>query len=339
MATVTKDQPAGDLQGHLFVRQASGLVRGSSSRDGFIYSLIAINPIILGLYIFSLAPAVPQGGLLWAVIIANLFIAFEVVVYSALVYGHSSRRRRLRVAEPHPARVDRLRAGGHGLVVHHVALGRRSTRASWCGKVQKPILTLVGATGVATWFTGKTGTFVSCLMVIGFCALFISIGMRSYAKLQRICLWIGLAALLVVFALLATHDRSSFEAAFNREATDLYGASPDAYDRTLGAAGYDPPGLWDFSFGPTFLLIPMVVFWSLLANWGATLYGEVRGATDFKRNLRAMGGGLAGAMILTLILFVLIDKTMGWDFYNAANAGTGDTAWTKRHSRRGRIRR
>ncbi|MEY2534638.1 MAG: hypothetical protein QOF29_2548 [bacterium] len=334
MATVSKDTQDTDLQGHLFVRQASGLVRGWSSRDSFIYSVIAINPIILGLYIFSLAPAVPQGSLMWAVIISNLFIVFEVVVYSALV-----------TVIP--------RAGGDYVWqsrILHGSIGFVLAVTGWwfimwhwtpiyagvmVREVVEPLLTLVGATGAATWFTGKTGTFVSCLIVIGFCAGFISIGMRSYAKLQRICLWVGLAALLVVFALLATHDKASFEAAFNREATDLYGAGPNAYDRTLAAGGYDPPGLWDFSFGPTFLLVPMVVFWSLWANWGATLYGEVRGATDFKRNIRGMGGGLAVATVLTVILFILIDKTMGWDFYNAANSaywgyGSGEaplSAW------------
>ena len=319
MATVTKDPQGGDLQGHLFVRQASGLVRGWSSRDGFIYSVIAINPIILGLYIFSLGPAVPQGSLMWAVIISNLFIAFEVIVYSALV-----------TAIP--------RAGGDYVWqsrILHGSIGFVLAVTGWwfimwhwtpiyagvmVREVLQPLLTLIGATGAADWFTTKTGTFVSCLIVIGFCATFISIGMRSYAKLQRVCLWIGLASLAVVFILLLFNDKSSFEAAFNREATELYGAAPNAYDRTLEAGAGGSTSLWAFKFGPTMLLVPMVVFWSLWANWGATLYGEVRGASDFKRNVRGMGGGLLVATILTVVLFVLIDKTMGWDFYNAANA-------------------
>ena len=33
-----------------------------------------------------------------------------------------------------------------------------------------------------------------------------------------------------------------------------------------------------------FLAMPYMVFFNLWPNWGATLYGEVRGATDFKRN-------------------------------------------------------
>ena len=244
----TAQKSGGDLPGHLFVRQASGLVRGWSSRDGLIYSAIAINPIILGLYIFSLAPTIPQGSLMWAVIISGVFIAFEVIVYAALV-----------TVIP--------RAGGDYVWqsrILHGSIGFVLAVTGWwfimwhwtpiyagvmVREVLNPLLTLAGATGVATWFVGKTGTFVSCLIVIAACATFISLGMRSYAKLQRVCLWIGLAALLVVFALLATNGHAGFEHAFNREASGLYGAGPNAYQRTLQVGAYHSPSLWHFSFG------------------------------------------------------------------------------------------
>jgi APA family basic amino acid/polyamine antiporter len=318
MAVPTELQKPADPQGHLFVRQASGLVRGWSSRDGFIYSTIAINPMILGLFIFSLAATVPQGGLMWAVIISGVFIAFEVIVYSALISV-------IPRAGGDYVWQSRILHGSVGFVL--AVTGWWFIMWHWTPiyagvlvrQVLNPLLTLVGAEGVANWFTTKTGTFVSCLIVIALCATFITIGLRGYAKLQRICLWVGLAALFVVFVLLAVNDKAAFEQAFDREAADLYGAGAGAFDRTMEAGGYDTPGLWDFNFGPTMLLIPLVVFWNLWANWGATLYGEVRGASDFKRNLRGMGGGLATATLLTIVLFVLIDKTMGWDFYNAAN--------------------
>lgn len=318
MAATSKTPQSDASDGHLFVRQASGLVRGWSSRDGFIYSAIAVNPIILGLYTFSLAPAIPKGSLLWAVIISGLFIAFEVIVYSALV-----------TVIP--------RAGGDYVWqsrILHGSVGFVLAVAGWwfimwhwtpiyagvmVRQVLDPLLVLAGAQGTATWFTGQTGTFVSCLMVIAFCATFISIGMRSYAKLQRACFYVGILFLLVVFGLLLFSSKGAFHGAFDREAAQLYGAGPDAYDRTMQAGGYDSPSLWHFSLGPTFMLIPMVVFWNLWANWGATLYGEVRGASDFKRNVRGMGGGLLLATTIAVVFFVLIDKTMGWSFYNAAN--------------------
>ena len=66
----------------------------------------------------------------------------------------------------------------------------------------------------------------------------------------------------------------------------LFGAPAGAYQATIDAAaqaGYTPISLTAFDFGPTLLLIPFVVFFLLWPNWGATLYGEVRGAKDFRR--------------------------------------------------------
>jgi amino acid transporter len=76
----------------------------------------------------------------------------------------------------------------------------------------------------------------------------------------------------------------------------------------------------------------MLLFFNLWSNWGATLYGEVRGASDFRKNIYAMGGALLATTAAAIILFLLFSKTFGWDFYNAANnafwAGTIPTgAW------------
>jgi amino acid transporter len=59
----------------------------------------------------------------------------------------------------------------------------------------------------------------------------------------------------------------------------------------------------------------------LWSSWGATLYGEVRGASDFRKNIYAMGGALIATSVVAVIILALIAKTFGWDFYYAsANA-------------------
>ena len=72
-------------------------------------------------------------------------------------------------------------------------------------------------------------------------------------------------------------------------------------------------------FGATILLIPMIAFFNLWSNWGATLYGEVRGASDFRKNIYAMAGALIATTGLALVFLLLIAHTMGWNFYNSAN--------------------
>ena len=67
------------------------------------------------------------------------------------------------------------------------------------------------------------------------------------------------------------------------------------------------------------LLVPVMMFFILWPNWGATLYGEIRGASDFRRVLTGMFGGLWITVVLTVVFLLLIDKTFGWAFYQNSN--------------------
>ncbi|HKB27821.1 MAG TPA: amino acid permease, partial [Candidatus Limnocylindrales bacterium] len=77
----------------------------------------------------------------------------------------------------------------------------------------------------------------------------------------------------------------------------------------------------------TFLLLPFMMFWILYPNWGATLYGEVRGAGDFRKVLNGMLGGLWVTVILAIAFVLLAAKTFGWDFFNATNVNFIDYAY------------
>jgi amino acid transporter len=73
----------------------------------------------------------------------------------------------------------------------------------------------------------------------------------------------------------------------------------------------------------------MLMFYLLWPNWGTTLYGEIRGASDFKRVFTGMFAGLWTTVLLSVIFLMLFAKTFGWDFYMNVNAvwyGAGKTA-------------
>src|SRR3712207_8957033 len=74
----------GEDQG-LFARTATGLVRGWAVRDAFIYSFFSINLITLGLFIFSYAVFIPDGSLLWAVVLSGAYLIFQVITYASLI--------------------------------------------------------------------------------------------------------------------------------------------------------------------------------------------------------------------------------------------------------------
>src|SRR5215218_6492786 len=84
MATVAAGQ-GGDIERSVFVRKATGLVRGWSVRDAFIYATFSINIITLGLYIFSYGPFIPKGSLMWSVLLAGGYLVLQGVTYAALI--------------------------------------------------------------------------------------------------------------------------------------------------------------------------------------------------------------------------------------------------------------
>jgi amino acid transporter len=70
----------------LFLRNATGLVKGWSGFDAFTYSFMSVNLVTLGMY-YSLAvfSFVPGGNPLLAIILAAIAVTFLAVAYSGLI--------------------------------------------------------------------------------------------------------------------------------------------------------------------------------------------------------------------------------------------------------------
>jgi APA family basic amino acid/polyamine antiporter len=311
----------------LFVRKATGLVRGWAVRDAFIYSVFAINLVTLGFYIFSFGPFIPAGSLLWAVILSGAYLVFQAITYASLIAAMPR-------AGGDYVWMSRVLGGGIGFVLavcgwwfilwHWVPIYANILNIEVLG----PMAAIVGWDSAVTWLSDKPGIFVASLITALIASVFIALGIRTYARIQKICFYGGIAGLVIMAVLLLVNSKTSFISHFNTEASQTYGAQ-NAYGGTLkaGLKDYDPGGVGSFSLSSTVLLIPMLLFFNLWSNWGATLYGEVRGASDFRKNIYAMGGALVATTIVGAIFLLLFAKTFGWDFYNAANnafwAGTG----------------
>jgi basic amino acid/polyamine antiporter, APA family len=306
----------------LFVRKASGLVKGWSTTDGFRYSFFSTN-VFLGIWGFLYAVFIPGGSVFWSVIITTAFVLLEVLVYSGLIS-----------AMP--------RAGGDYVWqsrVFHSSIGFVLGATGWwfilwlwipiyaalcVNSFIKPILHIVGAGGSADWLGTHNGIFVASLATIALATYLVAVGMKAYATFQKWALWIGLAGLAVAFIILAVTTKAHFITAFNRESLHLYGASAtkDAYGATIANSGEGmPSSMFAGTIGQTFKLIPVMAFWLLWPNWGATLYGEVRGAKDFRKNIYQMGGGLLSAAAIVIVFLFLVTKTMGWKFFEASANG------------------
>ena len=303
----------------LFARTATGLVRGWAVRDAFVYSFFSINLITLGLFIFSYAVFVPNGSLLWAVALSGAYLLFQVVTYASLIAAMPR-------AGGDYVWISRTLGGGIGFVLavcgwwfilwHWVPIYANILNV----EVFVPLGLIAGADGWATFFSEPRGLFTASIVVAILASIVVSLGMRAYARIQRICFFGGMLGLLFMFVLLLVNSKTDFVSAFNAEASEVFGAGGGAYEATLREGAVDTPPVADLgAFGGLFLLIPFILFFNLWSNWGATLYGEVRGASDFRNNIRAMGGALLATTVLAAIMFLLFAKTFGWDFYNAAN--------------------
>jgi len=317
MATTAGEMPYQERS--LFVRKATGLVRGWSVQDAFIYATFSINLITLGLYIFSFGPFIPGASLLLAVALSGAYLLFQTIVYASLIAVMPR-------AGGDYVWVSRVIGGGIGFVL--AVCGWWFINWHWVPiyanilvkEFFQPLAAVIGWDRGITFWGEPKGIFTASVITAVLAAFFISLGMRGYAKLQKLCFLGGLIGLAIVFGLLLFHSKDAFINAFNDGAADQYGASGNAYQATLDKGGYEGAGnLGGLAFGSTVLLIPMIAFFNLWSNWGATLYGEVRGASDFRKNIYAMAGALVTTSIAAIIFFLLISKTMGWDFYNSAN--------------------
>jgi APA family basic amino acid/polyamine antiporter len=311
----------------VFVRKATGLVRGWSVRDAFIYATFAINLVTLGWFIFASAPFIPNGGLLWSVIVSGAFLIFQAITYAGLISVMPR-------AGGDYVWMSRVLGGGIGFVL--AVAGWWFILWYWVPiyanilniEVLGPLSAIIGWHGGVTFWSGHLGVFVASVITAGLASLFIGLGIRTYGKIQKICFYGGLIGLAVMAIMLLVTSHAAFINDFNTQAHKLYGTTGNAYAATLkaGTKGYTPAPVGSFNFSGVLVLIPMLLFFNLWSNWGATLYGEVRGASDFRKNIYAMGGALIATTIVAGIFFLLFAKTFGWSFYmggnNAYYAGT-----------------
>jgi APA family basic amino acid/polyamine antiporter len=364
----------------LFLRNATGLVKGWSGFDAFGYSFLSVNLVTLGMF-YSLAvfAFVPDGSVLSALVLSGVAMTFLCVTYAGLIAvmprAGGDYVWQTRILDGIPGAVVGAVVGGLTAYLAAQAFGLDSTLtlgggalgvlaggllglkrggigfvlsttgwwfilALWAPiygyilniEFLQPLAAVAGWADGLAFFGSQTGTFIVSLITIVLATGLVALGMAGYARIQRWSIYIGLAALAVILILMAVSSVDTFKAAFDREGQALFGVS-GAYQATIlnattndgFVAGGSP---LDFGLGGgTWLLLPFMMFWILYPNWGATLYGEVRGAGDFRKVLNGMLGGLWVTIVLAILFVLLAAKTFGWDFFNATNVNFIDWAY------------
>jgi APA family basic amino acid/polyamine antiporter len=314
----------GEERPTLFLRKATGLVRGWSVRDSMIYATLSTNVITLGMVEWAYQSYFPKGQLLTSIVISGIWVSFLVIAYAGLV---------VTIPRAGGDYVWQSRILGSGIGFVLAATGWWFILWLWApiyGAVLseeffQPILATLGHPTQAAWFASHNGTFVVTLLTILIAGGLVSIGMAGYAKVQKWCFYGGLLGVAIIVILLLVTSKSSFISSFNAATSRIWGMK-DAYAATskdVAAGGYTAPTFGFGPLGPTMLLVPMMMFYLLWPNWGTTLYGEIRGASDFRRVLTGMMAGLWTTVLLSVVFLLLFAKTFGWAFYQNVNADWG----------------
>ena len=146
--------------------------------------------------------------------------------------------------------------------------------------------------------------------------------MKWYARMQKVSFVCAILGLGIMFILLLSTDNAGFINAFNTMSAKWFGLEGDVYNqiiKTAAEGGYESTPLLPMSIKLSLPLIPVMAFYNLWANFGATLYGEVSGANSFRRNFIGMFSGLAGSTVLAVLTLLAFARTIGWEFFNAIN--------------------
>jgi amino acid transporter len=354
----------------LFLRNATGLVKGWSGFDAFVYSFMSVNLVTLGMYYsFPIFGWHTEGSPIAAIVISGIAVTFLAITYAGLVAvmprAGGDYVWQTRVLDGLPGAVTGGLFGGITAYLVAGALGLDNTVALVAGaagliaggflglkrggigfvlsatgwwfilalwapiygsilniEVVQPLAALTGQTGLTEFLATPAGNFTISLVVIALVTVLVALGMAGYARIQRWSFYVGLGVLAVVLLLMLVSSQDAFKAAFDREGAALFGVQ-GAYQATLDAEagfGYAFPALDPLAFGKdTLLLVPLMMFWILYPNWGSTLYGEVRGAGDFRKVLNGMLGGIWVTVILAIVFILLAAKAFGWEFFQATN--------------------
>src|SRR6266702_4796563 len=322
----------GEERPTLFLRNATGLVRGWSVRDSMIYACLSTNVVTLGMVEWAFQSSFPQGNLLYSILISGVWVSFLVIAYTGLV---------VTIPRAGGDYVWQSRILGSRIGFVLAATGWWFILWLWApiyGSVLseeffQPIFATLGHPSQAAWFASHNGVFVVTLITIVLAGILVSVGMAGYARVQKWCFIGGLVGFAIIVILLLATSRSSFINAFNTETSRIFGTH-NLYQATNVDApktvGYTAPS---FGFGgsisDSMLLVPLMMFYLLWPNWGTTLYGEIRGASDFKRVFSGMFFGLWTTILLSVAFLLLFAKTFGWSFYLNVNqqwSGAGKAA-------------
>jgi amino acid transporter len=317
------DQSAG-----LFVRQATGLVREAGLVDTVFFNWVSGGAVGLALVynVYWALNAFPGVDLVAATLLVVPFAVCAVLVFSLLA-------------------ASMPRSGGDYVFVSRVVHPVWGFISSWTGFVSvtayngwvawfaavafvpAALGVLAQTTGndafldVASWASGKAGSFVigAAILLVGGAVM--SAGLKVALRAITVLAVVGLIGLGSAALVLATHDRGDFVQRFDSFARSSVG--PDAYSTILqlGAqAGLSPVPAGSAPWASATLPSMVIAFYAIgYSVWSIYYAGEFKGARERTRHLTSMLVPTALNTVVFVLLYLLMFHAVGYEFLNASS--------------------
>ena len=313
----------------LFLRRASGLVRAFSVFDGFAYAVFAVAIVEATALSFALSYA-------WADANIPLGIVFCCVGFVPVFIVYAAMTAMMPRSGGEYVWLSRSWGGVWGwlFTFFPFAIGPMFFIVSngFPGIVMavSPALVIAGKlngndgmVGLGSWLTTSDGLFSFQLFYNAVAFGIVALGMRWYARLQKISFWVGTAGIITWIGLLATTTTDTFISNFNWFMSSTFGwGGSNPYQYLLSqasSAGYTAPPLSQTSIMSSILIGPVLAYAYASAFWSGNITGEIKGVNDFKRGLAVYLGADMFSMVVTGILMLLLISMVGNPFMQAAS--------------------
>jgi APA family basic amino acid/polyamine antiporter len=313
----------------LFLRRASGLVRAFSVFDGFAYAVFAVAIVEATALSYALSYPWPDANIPLGIVLNCVGLVPVFIVYAALT-------------------ATMPRSGGEYVWLSRSfggLWGWLFTFFPWMigpmfylvsnafpGTVMavSPTLTVTGKligndglVSLSSWLTTSDGLFAFGVLYSIFAFAIVALGMKWYARLQKISFWLGTVGIITWIGLLLVTSREEFISNFNWFMSTTFGwGGSDPYHYLLTQAstsGYTATPLDQTTFMSSLLIGPVLAYAFAAAFWSGNLTGEIRGVNDFKRSLSVYVGADMFSMIVCAVLIFLVIEMVGNPFMQAAS--------------------
>ncbi len=308
----------------LFVRNSTGLVRSASAVDATIFNAVISAPVgsTIAYSIFFTLVSFPGADVVGVLILVAL-INIPVLIMFALLGASMPRVGGdyvwvSRVLSPPLALISNLCMIMGGL------LGAAFFAKFFSLLALGPVLVALGSFAnnntLINWGTSfqtnNSWILGASLFMVALQTLILIRGTKATFRWQNYSFIIAMAGTLIAFVVLLVGSQGDFFSHFNALNKSFGGGNVAAVIRGAPGAASAAPNFFSSATLPTLFSIQGFMMWNF---WSVYMSGELKSASNRRRQLSVMFGALGWDAVLLIIGVLLLFRVAGYNFVYALN--------------------